>query len=210
MTRELPGVLECGLWGALDSHIQRFEGATGPRVALVTDIGNDLLYQVPLNQVVSWLEECLDRLHALGFDIVVTSLPMTSVLSMGMTRFLVARHLLFPSCRLTWSDVRTCSTDLDCAVRSMADTRGLEVIIPSRKWYSADPIHIRQSRQRRAFELMCSRWKTMGPIKFGRFPWDRAHFWWNMNPHRRWIRRSERIQPQPVWRGPKGNVLCMY
>ena len=106
--------------------------------------------------------------------------------------------------------MRTCSTDLDAAVRSIAEARGLQVVVPRGKWYKADPIHIRQSRQRRAFQAMCAQWRTMPPVLFGRFPWDRAHYWWNKQPHLRWVRRNALIQPQPVWKGPRGNVLKMY
>ncbi len=209
-SRELPGVLECGLWPALESHVRSHGDATGPRVALVTDIGNDLLYQVSLSQVISWLDECLERLASLGFESVVATLPMSSVMSMSALRFTLARNLLFPECPLSWNDVRTISTDLDTAVRGIAESRGLEVVVPRGKWYSADPIHIRQSRQRRAFQAMCGRWRTIDPVLFGKFPWDRAHYWWNKRPYLRWVRRNERIQLQPVWRGPRGNALRMY
>ena len=209
-SRELPGILECQLWSALESYVQEMCNHAGPRVALVTDIGNDLLYQVELKQVIEWLEECVDRLCRLGFETVVTTLPMTSVLAMGALRFTVARNILFPDCHMSWGDVLSASSELDEAVRRMANRRNLEVIIPSAKWYTADPIHIRQSRQRRAFEAMCSHWKTLPPVTFGRFPWDRARYWWNKCPYMRWVRRSTRIVPQPVWQGPAGNTLRMY
>jgi hypothetical protein len=209
-SRELPGVLECGLWPALESHIRSHGEATGPRVALVTAIGNDLLYQVSLQQVIAWLDECLERLASLGFETVVATLPMSSVMSMSALRFTVARNLLFPDCPMNWDDMRTSSTDLDTSVRKTAESRGLEVIVPLGKWYKVDPIHIRQSRQRRAFQTMCGSWKSIDPVLFGKFPWDRAHYWWNKRPYLRWVRRSVRIQPQPVWQGPRGNVLRMY
>ena len=44
--RQLPGILECGLWPALE----RTPGV--PTAALVTDIGNDLLYGEPVGQIV--------------------------------------------------------------------------------------------------------------------------------------------------------------
>lgn len=209
-TRELPGILDCQLWPALESYVAARRLSPAPRVALVTDVGNDLLYQVPLTQVIGWLNECLDRLGSLGFETVVTALPMSSVLAMGAFRFTVAKGLLFPDCCMSWGDVLAASSELDEAVRKTAGCRGLEIVVPPSKWYSADSIHIRQAKQRRAFEAMCSRWKSIPPVRFGRFPWDRAHYWWNKHPHLRWIRRSTRIQPQPVWYGPSGNVLQMY
>lgn len=210
LSRDLPGILECGIWPALAEYVADRPHSTAPRVALVTDVGNDLLYQVPLPNIVGWLEECLHRLHELGFESVVTSIPMQSVLAMGPLRFMMYRNLLFPECRMTLNHVREGAAELDAAIRNVAEARGLQVVEPRGKWYSADPIHIRQSRQRRAFQAMCAQWRTMPPVLFGRFPWDRAHYWWNKQPHLRWVRRQKLIQPQPVWRGPHGNVLRMY
>ena len=58
--RELPGIVECGLWDALAQR------PPAPTVALLTDIGNDLLYDVPVPQIVSWVETCLDRFSPRG------------------------------------------------------------------------------------------------------------------------------------------------
>jgi hypothetical protein len=33
---------------------------------LVTDIGNDLLYEVPVDRIVDWVDQCLDRLKAIN------------------------------------------------------------------------------------------------------------------------------------------------
>ena len=54
----MPGIADCGLWRHLASARQM------PTAALVTDIGNDLLYEEPVARIVGWLETCLDRLAA--------------------------------------------------------------------------------------------------------------------------------------------------
>src|SRR5438270_1664562 len=52
--RELPGITGCGLWGDV--------AARGPAetAALVTDIGNDLLYGASVPTILGWVAESLD------------------------------------------------------------------------------------------------------------------------------------------------------
>nr|MBC8290220.1 hypothetical protein [Planctomycetota bacterium] len=61
MGRTLPGVLECGLWQTL-SEIQPEHTVS----ALITDIGNDLLYGAEPSTIAAWVAEVADRLIELG------------------------------------------------------------------------------------------------------------------------------------------------
>ena len=57
IVRTLPGILQSGLWDTL---------ASLPPAAtrgLVTDIGNDILYEFPAPTILEWVEEAVDRLH---------------------------------------------------------------------------------------------------------------------------------------------------
>jgi hypothetical protein len=47
--RSLPGIVGCGLWPALESRPKL------PTAALITDIGNDLMYGAPVQQVLLWV-----------------------------------------------------------------------------------------------------------------------------------------------------------
>src|SRR5262245_54573300 len=55
--RGLPGILDSGLWGELESR---------PHVAtraLITDVGNDILYGFSPEQTLEWVGEALRRLR---------------------------------------------------------------------------------------------------------------------------------------------------
>ena len=53
--RSLPSILTCGLWEKLK------QGPSLPTAALLTDVGNDLLYGASVKQLVSWVDTCLER-----------------------------------------------------------------------------------------------------------------------------------------------------
>src|SRR5207302_6983784 len=88
--RELPGITECGLWQELARR------PSVPTAALVTDIGNDLLYDVPVPQIAAWVEACLDRLRQTGARVVLTPLPLCNIAALSRQRFVVLRSILFP------------------------------------------------------------------------------------------------------------------
>ena len=70
VVRTLPGILQSGLWRKLET------AAPVPTRALVTDVGNDILYGYPVEQVLEWVDEALGRLRLHTDDIVVTDLPL--------------------------------------------------------------------------------------------------------------------------------------
>ena len=54
-SRTLPGIAACGLWHDLAQRVPL------PTVALVTDIGNDIVYGSDVSAIAGWVEQCLAR-----------------------------------------------------------------------------------------------------------------------------------------------------
>ncbi len=97
--RALPGILECGLW----EELARWPAM--PTAALVTDIGNDLLYEEPVEEIVRWVGACLDRLAAINARTVVTLLPVENLAGLSRARFTFMRTIFFPHSRITLDEV---------------------------------------------------------------------------------------------------------
>ena len=58
------------------------------RLAVITDIGNDLLYGFSVEQLALWIEEVIHRLHQQGNSIsLLRKLPVESIQSVGPFRF---------------------------------------------------------------------------------------------------------------------------
>jgi hypothetical protein len=142
--RTLPSVLDCGLWQEIG------RSSAGPTVAIVGDIGNDLLYGQDVSTVLRWVEECVARLRAAGARIVMTSLPPTSG-DISRTRFFLFRKLLFPSSPLEYEAVAKLVPALDAGVRAIAARNGVALVELRREWYGFDPIHIRLRQCREAW-----------------------------------------------------------
>ncbi len=137
LLRSLPGILDCGLWRALE------EGGPAPTRALVTDVGNDILYGHDVPRILGWVERCVARLLAVSHDVTLTDLPLAAIRRLGPARFLFFRSLFVPSCRLGLAAVAEAAVRLSDGLVELAQRRRLRLVRLRPEWYGIDPIHIR-------------------------------------------------------------------
>lgn len=150
--RELPGILECGLWEELARQ------PSLPTFALITDVGNDLLYDVAPEQLIEWVEECARRLRALNAKIVVTELPIASILGVTSLRFKIFRTIFFPPSRLQLCEACELVKHTNQALIEFANKHSYLTINMPKEWYGVDPIHIRRCYRQRAWGKVVSGW----------------------------------------------------
>lgn len=152
MFRELPGIRQCGIWAALAASPAK------ETYALVTDIGNDILYGAACCQIAEWVEECVDRLQRLSAHTTLTLLPVDNLLALERLRYYFFRTMSYPGCRLTLADACTRAGELNGSVRAIAAARGAAVVQQRTDWYGLDPVHIRGRDRQRAWREILSKW----------------------------------------------------
>ena len=203
--RGLPGISACGLWDALDRH------PTPPASsALLTDVGNDLLYGASVAEIGDWVESCLERLRARGADVVMTRLPMVSVRRLSPFRYNCTRTLFFPFKNLTLPVVLDLACALDDRLQALADAYGASVVEPPGAWYGFDPIHIRYRRRAAAWRSLFSNWRGFN----AEAPLNRLSIAARgrvrlLRPAVRRMLGREQITPQPVWRAGQ-MIVSLY
>lgn len=146
--RGLPGILDSGLWDQLE------QAGPAPAKALVTDVGNDILYGAPSGQILGWVDECVVRLQRSGARVVITGLPLPSIRALSPAAFLLFRSVLVPGCRLSHAVVRERTEEVASGLQELASRRGAAFLHPDPEWYGIDPIHIRPARWATAFRAM--------------------------------------------------------
>jgi len=151
--RRLPGILQSEIWEALGarSHQQV--------LALVTDIGNDLLYNVPVPEIASWIDQCLERLSSLNARMILTRLPMETLSGLTPSRFRFFRTILFPQNRYDLATALRLAAELDGLIGEIADRHGATLVVPAKDWYGIDPIHLKWSAWGRAWPRILAHWK---------------------------------------------------
>ncbi len=157
--RGLPGIDQCGLWDDLDRSAK---AEPSPTLALLTDIGNDLLYGSAPAAVSRRVESCLARLEAHGAEIVVTRLPLASVARLSAWRYHATRTLFFPRTKTGWPDMLERARELDEHVAALAGRFAARLVELPLAWYGFDPIHIRRRRRHEAWRTIFSGWASFG------------------------------------------------
>ena len=201
LSRTLPSILECGMWETLDKLKE-----TSSIHAVVTDVGNDLLYGADAAQTMSWVTETIDRLADQARHVLITGLPIDSLESLSERRFNFFRQALFPNSTLAFETALVEGVELHGQLLKFGDGRFANTT-PEARWYGLDPIHIRRRCRREAWERylsLCIRdtpFRGAGPIA------DLSV--WKGTANRRW-KRSRLLTSQQPALVRNGNELWLF
>ena len=203
--RKISGIFPCALWQDLQKR------PALPTSALVTDIGNDLLYGVPPEQILEWVGQCLDRLAEFGATTLVTELPVASIESLSEARFRFFRRIFFPLSELEYAHARSLIVELNRGLAALCEARKIPVIPVSRDWYGLDPIHLKRGVRSKAWPTMLAPWRGAdGPIEVARSPvWTSAYLA-SLAPHERSVLGLRRRTVQPSGRLSDGTTISLY
>ena len=114
-----------------------------PITAWITDIGNDLAYEVSVETIVEWVSGCVDRLQELDARIALSDLPIATLRDVSEGKFRLFRTLLFPASRLQRDELLARATALSGALGELGKTRKIPIFPAFAAWYGFDPIHLR-------------------------------------------------------------------
>jgi hypothetical protein len=186
--RALPGILESGLWRTLE------ELPPVPTKALVTDVGNDLLYGFSAEKILSWIDEALQRVQRITPDITLTGLPHESIRQISRFKYLVFRSILFPQSRASRDQLVESAEKLNAGLAALATRHSARFIALNPAWYGFDPIHIRR-------RFWTSAWSAMLSADSAALNDQRSYRMdrWRLRllpPERRWIFGREQIARQ--------------
>jgi len=140
-SRVLPPITGCGLWDALAGR------PPAPARAIVTDVGNDIIYGAMPEQILGWVDLSLRRLQEAGAEVVVAGLPMERLERMSWPGYATMRTVFFPIHR--WLPLREAlarARALAAGVEDLAARHGATYVAQQGEWYGLDPIHVRPAR----------------------------------------------------------------
>jgi hypothetical protein len=184
--RAVPGILESGLWAALDRM------PPAPAVAYITDVGNDIMYNVEVPQILDWVRAAVERLERHAQSIAICGLPVEDGRRISDWQYRWLRFVLVPSCRLTHPELERRAREVHDGLRAIAAERGHRFVALDSAWYGFDPIHIRYPYWRTAWRKILGvdagvQWKTSIPEALGLYL---------RRPQREWVLGIERRREQ--------------
>lgn len=130
--------------------------------AVVTDIGNDLMYDSGPSQLFDWVRIAIDQLTLnRRFDtsrMIITGLPIERARAIGALQFKIFQKIFFPKSRSSLIQILDHATHLNGLLNEHAQRIQSAWFTPPMRWYGVDPIHIRK-------RLMDEAWRAiLGPI----------------------------------------------
>jgi hypothetical protein len=197
----LPGILESGLWQALESL------PVVPTQAIVSDVGNDIMYGYSAERILSWIEEALRRLQRVKAEITLTDLPLASIRQISQTKYLLFRSILFPFCRLSLAQVLETAERINAGLAELSLKHRAEFFRLNPSWYGVDPIHIRPSFWRSAWQQILNAGSLSSDAKGSLFEGLRLYF---MANERRRLLGIEQFTPQSGLMLPAGGRVWLY
>jgi len=201
IVRTLPGILQCGLWHALDQL------PAVPARGIVSDVGNDILYGSSATQILEWVREVVDRLQRHTSDIAIAGLPYFHIQHLSRSKFLAMRTLLYPRCRLTLAEVGEVAATVEDGLAQLASSRGLRFVPMEPEWYGFDPIHIRPSLWQPVWRQMLTGHATTRHLALSRLEWIQVY---GLRPERRWVFGVEQVTPQRGHALPRGGRVWLF
>lgn len=168
LPRLLPGIDRCGLWRELERRPKL------PTFALATDVGNDIGFGAAPELVEEWLRRSLDRLSAVGAEVVVTGLPLLPLARLPAWEFAFWSKLFFPGRGVVRARALAHAEELDARLTGLARERRIVKLDPDPGWYGHDPIHLRRRARRTAWRAYLGAWsepreRNLEPVAPGRW-----------------------------------------
>jgi hypothetical protein len=161
--RALPGIDRCALWSDLDRNNE----SSSRTLALVTDVGNDLIYGSAPDLIARRIEACLSELARHRAELVMTRLPLTSIERLSALRYHATKAIFFPSTGGRWPEMLERAHNLDQSLGEIAGRYSARLVEQPLSWYGFDPIHIRRGYRARAWQTIFSAWPSFGTTNEG-------------------------------------------
>jgi hypothetical protein len=205
LMRKLPGILTSGLWDAVRSDLRK------PTSALVTDIGNDILYEHSVPTIAGWVEECLDRLAALEAQTAVMALPVENIFGLSEARYKFFRNLFMPGCSLGLREAADRAIELNERVAALVTSRNMKLVPQRREWYGLDPIHVRRKTYPGAWREVFFTWPSQREnAAFSRRKIAESWYLRSRIPQRVKLFGRELSAAQPSARLRDGTTVALY
>lgn len=145
------GLSACRLAEQIDEIRAEDDGCTG--WALLTDVGNDILYGCSVEEILGWVDGIAASLLERGLAVGITALPLESIRALRPLKFAVLRRALFPFRPMSKDEVLRRAGEIQSGLEEIARSRAARLLPVRREWYGADPIHLLRGRRDEALRL---------------------------------------------------------
>ena len=146
-----PPIGSCGI---LESASGRAQGARRI-VAFITDIGNDIMYGVPVSEITSCLDSLLQKLDAIGAEVFVNPIPVDFADDVSERQFRILRSIFYPHSAIDFNEAATAVSTANDFLRASAGGR-VHLLSSVKEFCGVDKIHYSIFQSHRAWSQVAS------------------------------------------------------
>lgn len=206
LARGLPGITCSGLW----THLEL--AATRPTYAFLTDIGNDIPYGYMPEQILQWVNLCVEQLQKQKARIVMTNVPIKSIESLSEWRYKLFRTICFPFCRLSRGEIVSRARVVHRGLVEMAARKHFELYEQEPVWFGSDAIHVRYWKRKELYRHIFERFPPVSNAQVSVGDKESHFLAWKKRPQfavKRVLGRAYRYQ-QPSGQLADGTAVSLY
>jgi hypothetical protein len=146
-----PPIATCGILKAA-----KIKAAHSSRVvALITDIGNDIVYGIPPSLIIRTLSEMIQDLSAMGAEISITSISVDLEKDVGECGYRVLRKIYFPFSDTPFAEAAQATKEINHFIEGLS-SQGIHVIRELDRYQGLDRIHFSLLHSSRLWSLIAS------------------------------------------------------
>lgn len=119
-------------------------------VALITDIGNDVMYGVPAAEIIFHLDSLMRNLNAIGADVFVSPIPLAVEEDVSEFQFRVLRAVFFPRSPVEYSGAADAVRRINGFLRESAGGR-IHLLPSAKDFLGMDKIHYSMFQSHKAW-----------------------------------------------------------
>lgn len=144
-----PAIGSSGILEYASAQREKFHRA----IALITDIGNDIMYGVPVSEIIACLRVLLEKLDTLEADVFVHSIPIDFSKDVSKSQFRLLRSIFYPRSQVDHSKAKEAVSAINDFLRDRA--KGRVHLLPSAKdFMGIDKIHYSVFHSHKAWSLV--------------------------------------------------------
>lgn len=138
-----------GISGLLSAAGERATNASRV-IALITDIGNDIMYNVPASEIIFCLDGMLNDLNRMGAKIFVNPIPLVIEEDVSELQFRILRRVFFPQSPVDYSGAADAVREINQFLQESAGER-IHLLPSAKDFCGADKIHYSMLRSHKAW-----------------------------------------------------------
>jgi hypothetical protein len=116
----------------------------GDKIAIITDIGNDIAYSQPPQKIVEWVGALATRLQEDNYSVIVGGIPTRSLALLDPRIFQAFAKLYYSEGSVSHQLVTRNLEEVEIGVRDLCLSRDLTFVDLESAWYSYDRFHLKR------------------------------------------------------------------